>query len=387
MAEAMLIPGATQVFADVLEGKNGERGTGDVKKLFKNMEQGKYTLQDIVKVLETMDKRVDPELLKEALDNPAAALRKLETTWQRTLVKLNKAGTLDLMISGLEGATKLIVQLGEWIDKNKQEIKEWSEKIISTFKWIISNLPLLTGLWMSFKLAEWFTAASAGAATLNTALSGILLRFVAIPILVGLAIATIMEFYDTLNGKNTLTKALSEEKDKGLLGWLAAMTRTVLDLIGYLGTTIKLMSFLGVAKITGNQAVADALIKDINLAEATFFQHQKDMGITGSTPLEDQQQRKAAHMEKFNAYLAYKERAVDTSGGAFSMVPARYRQMSYDAQQQTQPTTFSPTIQINTTSTDPEKHAQLVTVAIEDWYTKKMFTAASNYSPTPSLNN
>lgn len=386
MAEAMLIPGATQVFADVLEGKNGERGTGDVKKLFKNMELGKYTLQDIVKVLETMDKRVDPELLKKALDNPAAALRKLETTWQRTLVKLNRAGTLDLMISGLEGATNLIVQLGEWIDKNKQEIKEWSAQIISAFKWVISNLPLITSLWMSFKISVWLTAATAGATTLSTALSGLLLRFIVMPLLVGAAIASIIEFYDTVNGKNTLIKALSEEKDKGFIGYFAAITRSVLDFARLMVSPLVTGAMWAYGKLTGDQFLVDAAIQTANAESERFAQNQKAMGFGDNTE-EGRQQRKAAHMEKFNAYLAYKERAVDTSGGAFSMVPARYRQMSYDAQQQTQPTTFSPTIQINTTSTDPEKHAQLVTVAIEDWYTKKMFTAASNYSPTPSLNN
>jgi hypothetical protein len=54
---------ATQVFADVLEGDNGKAGSGSVKKLFDNMQKGKYDLQDIVRVLDSLENKLKKDVL------------------------------------------------------------------------------------------------------------------------------------------------------------------------------------------------------------------------------------------------------------------------------------------------------------------------------------
>ena len=137
MAEANLIPGATQVFADVLEG-DGTVGGGDVKKLFKNMELGKYTLQDIVKVMEQLQKRLDQEALQKMLTRPTAELTELHTATQRFFEELNNQGATDLMRKFLDFLTDSV----KWLTKNLPHIVSLIKDI-----WVILK-PMLT-LWVT----------------------------------------------------------------------------------------------------------------------------------------------------------------------------------------------------------------------------------------------
>ena len=137
MAEANLIPGATQVFADVLEG-DGTVGGGDVKKLFKNMELGKYTLQDIVKVMEQLQKRLDQEALQKMLTRPTAELTELHTATQRFFEELNNQGATDLMRKFLDKLTEGV----RYLTKNLPHIVSFIKDV-----WVVLK-PMLT-LWVT----------------------------------------------------------------------------------------------------------------------------------------------------------------------------------------------------------------------------------------------
>lgn len=137
MAEANLIPGATQVFADVLEG-DGTVGGGDVKNLFKNMELGKYTLQDIVKVMEQLQKRLDQEALQKMLTRPTAELTELHTATQRFFEELNNQGATDLMRKFLDKLTEGV----RYLTKNLPHIVSFIKDV-----WVVLK-PMLT-LWVT----------------------------------------------------------------------------------------------------------------------------------------------------------------------------------------------------------------------------------------------
>lgn len=122
MAEANLIPGATQIFADVLEG-TGVAGSGDVKKLFDNMQKGKYTLQDIVKVLDSLESRVKQSQLDKMLQRPTAELEEMRTAWVRMIEVFNKQGGLTLQKAVLDEITSGIKEVTKWLVKNKEGFK------------------------------------------------------------------------------------------------------------------------------------------------------------------------------------------------------------------------------------------------------------------------
>ena len=122
MAEANLIPGATQVFADVLEG-------GSVKKLFDNMQKGKYDLQDIVKVLDSLESKLKKDLLTKMFDKPTIAMNDFRTALTRFWEEVNSSGGTDLLIGGLTGMADALKGATKWMKENKEEIKLWVNRV------------------------------------------------------------------------------------------------------------------------------------------------------------------------------------------------------------------------------------------------------------------
>lgn len=116
MAEANLIPGATQVFADKLEG-------GDVKKLFANMQKGKYTLEDIVSVLDSLESKIKQSQLDQMLMRPTAELEEMRTAWVRFIEVFNKQGGLALQKALFDEITIGIKAATKWLKNNKEEFK------------------------------------------------------------------------------------------------------------------------------------------------------------------------------------------------------------------------------------------------------------------------
>jgi len=283
------------IFADALYG-DGKAGSGDKAKLFKDMEKGKVGLEEITKVIAYMGTLTREDLIAEMLKSPAKKMEKLKSQWIRFLEAFNDAGFLDVMVAALEEITNLLVDLGKWIKANREDIKAWSDTFVKAFKWIMANLPLIISYFAALKVTSWVTALMA-ATTATGGLSAALLvlakRLLLMPMLVGLAVAAFVEMYDTVSGKNTLWTALAEQKDKGFLGYIAAITKTVLDFVTLMasGAVTGAMSLLG--HLTGNKELVDSAKRTWAEANMTNIQNQEKMWGggwwgTGNQPLSPQ---------------------------------------------------------------------------------------------------
>ncbi len=147
MAEANLIPGATQVFADVLEGDNGKAGSGSVKKLFDNMQKGKYDLQDIVRVLDSLESKLKKDLLTKMFDKPSVAMNDFRTALTRFWEEVNSSGGTDLLIGGLTGIADALKGATKWISENKETIDSWVKGIKIAGKLLWELVPALLAIW------------------------------------------------------------------------------------------------------------------------------------------------------------------------------------------------------------------------------------------------
>ena len=140
MAEANLIPGATQVFADVLEG-------GSVKKLFDNMQKGKYDLQDIVKVLDSLESKLKKDVLSKMFSKPSVAMNDFRTSLTRFWEEVNAAGGSDLLIGGLTAMADALKGATKWMKENKETIDSWVKGIKITTKVLWELAPALLAIW------------------------------------------------------------------------------------------------------------------------------------------------------------------------------------------------------------------------------------------------
>lgn len=289
------LPNAVGIFADALYG-NGKAGSGDKAKLFKDMEDGKVKLKELTKVIEYMGTLTREDLIAQMLETPAKKLAKLKTQWILTLEKLNDAGFLDMMITALEGVTELLVDLTKWVKENGAEIKTWAAEIISVFKWLITNLPLILAYFTALKVAGWITAmqaASVAAGGFTAALTAMLIRLVLIPAGIALATLAFVELYDTVSGQDTLWARLAEQKDKGFLGYVAAITKTVLDFVTLISSGLVTGAMSAWGHMTGNQELVDSAKRTWAEANVTNMQNQEKMWGggwwgTGNQPLSPQ---------------------------------------------------------------------------------------------------
>jgi hypothetical protein len=253
MAEANLIPGATQVFADVLEG-------GDVKKLFDNMQKGKYTAIDILHVLSELKKKIKQDQIDEMLKRPTAELAELTTAWVRFLEVFNKNAGLALMKGFLDEMTGALNWGKQLLIDNEQELKAFGKGVGAVWRWlkltvvvakdVLATLaPIAPALFSAlgggllgvlFKPFLTVVKGKVVPATegllgkinlLSKAMGGLLLRFLILPIMVAVGLGLLIELFDTMSGKDTMWTRLAEQKDKGILGWLAAVTKSVTDLM------------------------------------------------------------------------------------------------------------------------------------------------------------
>lgn len=140
MAEANLIPGATQVFADVLEG-------GSVKKLFDNMQKGKYDLQDIVKVLDSLESKLKKDVLSKMFSKPSVAMNDFRTALTRFWEEVNAAGGSDMMIGVLTSMADILKAVTQWMKDNKETIDSWIKGIKIVGKVLWELVPALLAIW------------------------------------------------------------------------------------------------------------------------------------------------------------------------------------------------------------------------------------------------
>ena len=289
------LPNAVGIFADALYG-NGAAGSGDKAKLFADMDKGKIGLKELTKVIEYMGTLTREDLISQMLNTPAKKLAKLKTQWMLTLEKLNDSGFLDMMITALESVTELLVDLTKWIKDNREEIKYWATEIIKTFKWLISNLPLVLSYFAALKVSGWIAslmAASAAAGSFTTVLTRMLIRLIVIPAGIALAALAFIELYDTISGQDTLWTRLAEQKDKGILGYIAAITKSVMDFVTLLSSGLVTRAMIMWGHLTGNDLLVDSAKQTYAEADALNTQNQEKMWgsgwwATGNQPLSPQ---------------------------------------------------------------------------------------------------
>lgn len=219
MAEANLIPGATQVFADVLEG-------GDVKKLFDKMQKGKYTLQDIVSVLDSLESKIKKSQLDQMLMRPTAELEEMRTAWVRFIEVFNKQGGLALQKAVLDEMTVMIKSLTSAIITMKPAFKAIGSilktvyvSIKSVVGYVVALVKALSGNQLGQSvliltgMAGVVLLLSKYVKVLNVQLMGMYVRMLAIPIAVTALVVLFIELLETLQGKDGILSALAQGDD------------------------------------------------------------------------------------------------------------------------------------------------------------------------------
>ena len=401
MAEAQLIPGATQVFADVLEG-TGAAGSGNVQKLFANMQKGKYTLQDIVKVLDSLEGRIKQDLLDKALSRPAALMAEMQTAYQRLLAAFNDSGALELMVGALKSLTDILIQIKQWARENKDELKTFFHEIKVGMKILVAFAPELLAMWGIWKAGtlavkgyqaalKWALAAQAAflaesafvgaikpAATFAEKLGLIVSASKrAIIALAGVAftatvLATIIfmvwSIYDLFAGNENVFSLLVEKIDElskitdgGIIGFLAdvaAQLKDILTLVTQLAFS-KLDVVMSILKGDWAGAKRALLAGDASQTDFTKRANERWGG-------EDNVQIGKTLASILNPF--------DTAG-TIGSYPTPSKNMA-----KTTNTTFSPTINITQPNATPEQINTTVYGAFQEWMGASSIEAAhANY--------
>ena len=217
------LPGAVGIFADALFG-DGTRGSGDVKKLFKSMEDGKVGLEEISKVIKYMGTLTDKDLIARMLETPEKKLNKLRTRWTLFLEEVNRNGFLDIMVRSLEMIADAIV-----------EVTKLVRPLGNAFREVFNYIKELTlGFTDLFNSMDLFTQFLIITVPLAIKFSDVLKRFLIIPFGISLAFLGLLYVLEGLMGvSNDFTK-LTEDQDKGILGWLAAGIRLASELFAWI---------------------------------------------------------------------------------------------------------------------------------------------------------
>lgn len=221
------MPGATEIFADALYG-NGTRGSGDTKKLFKDMEDGKVRMEQLVKVIEYMRKLTDDKKVAEYVKaSPEKAFQRMSNAWIRLIMEVNNAGLLDAMTAALDGAADALKFITPAIKTIANIFKEMWVVIkplaamwlfLFGYKKLIPLIKYLTktqiGLALFTKGVTAAKVASNGFITAQFMMGAALSRLNTIfkRSIVILAIAAIIDLIETLQGKQTI---LSDMMDGG----------------------------------------------------------------------------------------------------------------------------------------------------------------------------
>ena len=264
LAEAL--PGATEIFADALFG-DGTRGSGDTKKLFKAMEDGKVGIEELIKVIEYMRKLTDDKKIKEYVEkSPEKAFQRMSNAWMRFIMEVNNAGLLDAMTAALDGAadaikilTKVFKPFISLIKLMGEGIWKYAIKPLLDFISLLKEIPYIGALASGAILgmvAAFTKATPAVGAFMGTlkAVSLFLRRFLVYPVLIYAGVTLMVLALEALQGQeNYFTKA-TEQKDKGFLGWLAAAGRMALETLGFLTKMGVALAMFGVDMFKGKNA-------------------------------------------------------------------------------------------------------------------------------------
>lgn len=363
------MPNAVGVFADALYG-DGTAGSGDKAKLFKDMEKGKVGLKELTKVIEYMGTLTQPDLLAQMLNTPEKKLQRLKTQWILTMEQMNDSGFLDLMNAAFEEFTKLLVDATKWLVENKKEIKLWADRLVSLFRWIMSNLKLLIEVWGLWKIGQWgmgmvsaLTAVNGAIAVTRGQLVKTGLIFSGMVLLVGLFTAAIVDLYDTFQGENSIFKALTEDKDKGLLGWLATVARAVFEITASILDMGVNLAAIGWGKVTGNKELQSFAEERAITGGQKLFTHLQDMSLFPSNE---------TLVKNMNPKWVQQEAAKNNGRVTVPFTGAQY---------QVQPAPVPIQITVNGGSDSSEQVAQMVGFKVQEILTGHYRSAASNYTP------
>ena len=191
------LPAAEQLYADALE-------KGSVAVFQKNMKAGKYHNEDLLKVAEYVY-ALKKEGLEDVLTSQGRQLARLKNSWVDLFTAINRAG-LD------QGQRSALVVLTDIIKSSTPAIAGFTAGIKSMVGTLVDGWDRLG----YFKVALYLLAGGLVAyfAPVTAVISGTTLAF-----------ATLFDLVETLQGKDTLFSRMTEEKDKGVIGWIATIIR------------------------------------------------------------------------------------------------------------------------------------------------------------------
>lgn len=295
------MPGATQIFADALFG-------GDVKQLFDQMEKGLVRMPELNKVIDFMATLKDDELMARMQKSPEKAMQRMNTAVTRLFMTLNDVGAIDAMVFvldklaiGVEYLSKIIKPASVWIGKfftpiidGLKGIWEYLAKPIvkglGDLVSVISEIPYVAPLAAGglLGLAAATTAASVATTPLAKSLKviGLILRrFMLYPIIAAAALGLLLQVMGALQGNDNYFTKLTEQEDKGFLGWLAAGLRMATELAKLLGVVGIATGKFGVDMLKGRDVKAwnEALNEFIGVSKeayAGFAETDRETGMS-----------------------------------------------------------------------------------------------------------
>lgn len=204
VAEAL--PGAVGIFADALYG-DGTKGSGDKARLFKDMEDGKLKLEELVKVIDYMKTLTEQDLLDRMLNTPARKFVAMKNQLILALEAINDAGVLDLMINAFQEMAKGLAVVAKVVKENKAVF----EGVGEAFSVIYKSIKLVGEAIYNNEAAFWGIVAALVAMNIPAIITAG--TFVAIAAAVGVLILAVADLQETLEGKDTFFKEWSESEN------------------------------------------------------------------------------------------------------------------------------------------------------------------------------
>jgi len=214
------------IFADALYG-NGTKGSGDKARLFKDMEDGKIRLEELVKVIDYMQTLTEQDLLDRMLNTPARKFIAMKNQLILALEAINEAGVLDLMVSAFEEMAKGLAAVGKVIKNNKQ----FFDDVGIAFSAIYKSIKLVVEAVVNNEAVMWSLVAIFAA--LKIPLIIVAAQFLAIAAAVGLLLLGLADLQETLEGKDTFFKEWSES-DNGFIRFLAKSVILLAEMVSLL---------------------------------------------------------------------------------------------------------------------------------------------------------
>lgn len=364
------LPGAVNIFADALFG-------GDTKKLFKEMEEGRVRMNEIIKVIEYMRKLTDDKKVAEYVSkSPEKAFQRMSNAWMRFIMEVNNAGLLDAMTAALNGAADAISVLTKSFKGLVPIVKQvWN--VLQPLLVVMGGLFVYGRILKLVAAMKAMKVGLAGAAVVTD-------RLIEAQFLLGAALykvqqilkrsfvvvgfLAIIDLIETLQGKQTvLTNMLSQG------GWIATLAKSLIAV----GRIIELSMNGLIALFTGDFEYASVALEKFKKDMLDLFPFDmwiKQWGtilqlVLAAGKVALNPMNPMAYNDLYNAYQGYQN--FNAVQNARVGVPS----MLAKPQQGGNTTTINAPISINGTGLDP----QAISKAVAEQLNITFMQSQSNY--------